>query len=423
MSDKEAQRPGIVRAARSGKVTNAEGALALGISVRQFRRLKVADKRLGVEGLIHGNRGRPSARRLKEADRNRIVELINGRYAGLNDCHLTEKLRELEKLEISRETVRQIRLAEHIAPVRRRRAPPHRSRRLRQAREGAMVLIDASQHLWLEERGPLWNLLGALDDATGKILVLHFRQHEDLHGYTKLLRRLTTHGLPCALYGDRLSVFVRNDDHWSLEEQLAGEQTPTQFGLMLAELAIGYITAHSPQAKGRIERLWETLQDRLVAELRLRGIDTIEEAEAYLPEFIRDYNQRFGAAVLLTSHYMDDVTALCPRVIVIDRGHLVYDGDLQELVRRVRPDKRVSIRLSAPADRALLDKLGTVVSADAAQVVLSVPAAKVNVVVRDALAALPVVDLTIEDPPLEEVMRELFSAQRGEAGGHKQAGA
>jgi len=294
MSDKEAQRPGIVRAARSGKVTNAEGALALGISVRQFRRLKVADKRLGVEGLIHGNRGRPSARRLKEADRNRIVELINGRYAGLNDCHLTEKLRELEKLEISRETVRQIRLAEHIAPVRRRRAPPHRSRRLRQAREGAMVLIDASQHLWLEERGPLWNLLGALDDATGKILVLHFRQHEDLHGYTKLLRRLTTHGLPCALYGDRLSVFVRNDDHWSLEEQLAGEQTPTQFGLMLAELAIGYITAHSPQAKGRIERLWETLQDRLVAELRLRGIDTIEEAEAYLPEFIRDYNQRFA---------------------------------------------------------------------------------------------------------------------------------
>jgi len=140
------------------------------------------------------------------------------------------------------------------------------------------------------------------------------------------------------------------------------------------------------------------------------GLDVSMQAK--MREFIRDYNQRFGAAVLLTSHYMDDVTALCPRVIVIDRGHLIYDGDLQQLVRRVRPDKRVSIRLSAAIDRAQLDKLGAVVSVDAAQVVLSVPAVKVNVVVRDALATLPVVDLTIEDPPLEEVMREIFSAQR-----------
>jgi ABC-2 type transport system ATP-binding protein len=146
------------------------------------------------------------------------------------------------------------------------------------------------------------------------------------------------------------------------------------------------------------------------------GLDVSMQAK--MREFIRDYNQRFGAAVLLTSHYMDDVTALCPRVIVIDRGRLIYDGDLQELVRRVRPDKRVSIRLSGLVDptqlRAQLDKLGTVVSADAGKVVLSVPAGKVNVVVRDALATLPVADLTIEDPPLEEVMREVFSAQKAE---------
>ena len=140
------------------------------------------------------------------------------------------------------------------------------------------------------------------------------------------------------------------------------------------------------------------------------GLDVSMQAK--MREFIRDYNQRYGAAVLLTSHYMDDVVALCPRVIVIDRGRLVYDGNLQELVRRVRPDKRVSMRLSAPVERAVLDKLGTVVTAEPAQAVLSVPALKVNVVVRDALAALPVVDLTIEDPPLEEVMREMFSAER-----------
>jgi ABC-2 type transport system ATP-binding protein len=142
------------------------------------------------------------------------------------------------------------------------------------------------------------------------------------------------------------------------------------------------------------------------------GLDVSMQAK--MREFIRDYNQRFGAAVLLTSHYMDDVVALCPRVIVIDRGHLIYDGDLKELVRRVRPEKRLTVRLSAAVDRAALEKMATVVSADAAQAVLSVPAARVNVVVRDALAALPVVDLTIEDPPLEEVMRELFTAQRRE---------
>jgi transposase len=226
MSDKEAQRPGIVRAALSGKITNAEGALVLGISVRQFRRLKVACKRLGVQGLIHGNRGRASARRLNEADRTQIVELINGRYAGLNDCHLTEKLRELENLEISRESVRQIRLAERIAPVRRRRAPPqHRSRRLREVREGAMVLIDASEHLWLEARGLRWNLLGAIDDALARSSPCTSASTKICMATLKCCAILiTTHGLPCSLYGDRLAVFVRNDTHWSLEEQLAGEQ-------------------------------------------------------------------------------------------------------------------------------------------------------------------------------------------------------
>lgn len=295
MSSKEARRPGLIQAALAGKLMNRDGASALGLSVRQFRRLKSAYREDGVEGLVHGNRGRQSSRRLKETDRSRIVAWLHGTYAGLNDTHLTEKLREIEKLEVSRETVRQIRLSEQIAPARRRRAPKHRTRRLREAREGAMVLIDSSQHLWFEDRGPLWNLLGAIDDASGKILVLHFRLHEDLHGYTELLRRLVAdYGLPGNLYGDRLGVFVRNDDHWTLDEQLAGQQDLTQFGSMLAELAVGFIAARSPQAKGRIERLWETLQDRLVAELRLRGIDTVEAAEAFLPEFIRDFNQRFA---------------------------------------------------------------------------------------------------------------------------------
>ncbi|HXU63261.1 MAG TPA: ATP-binding cassette domain-containing protein [Polyangia bacterium] len=139
------------------------------------------------------------------------------------------------------------------------------------------------------------------------------------------------------------------------------------------------------------------------------GLDVSMQAK--MRDFIRDYNERYGAAVLLTSHYMDDVVALCPRVVVIDHGRLIYDGDLRELARRVRPDKRLTVRLAHPVDRAELDRLGTVVTAEAAQAVLSVPHARLQTVVRDALAALPIVDLSIEDAPLEEVMRELFGAQ------------
>jgi transposase len=302
MSDKEARRPGLVQAALAGKVTNGQAALALKVSVRQFRRLKAAYRRAGVEGLLHGNRGKPSARRLSPEDQQRTVDFINQRYAGLNDCHLTEKLREVEGLWVSRATVRRIRVAAGVPAAHQRRAPKHRSRRLREACEGALVQLDGSEFRWLGEDQPVLTLHGAIDDATGKIVALHFRPAEDLHGYTELLRRLiATHGLPCNLYGDRLNVFIRNDAHWSIDEQLAGEQSRTQFGQMLVELAVGFIAAQCPQGKGRIERLWQTLQDRLVAELRLRGITTVDAAEAFLPEFIADFNRRFARSPRLTA--------------------------------------------------------------------------------------------------------------------------
>jgi ABC-2 type transport system ATP-binding protein len=136
------------------------------------------------------------------------------------------------------------------------------------------------------------------------------------------------------------------------------------------------------------------------------GLDVSMQAK--MRAFVKEYNERFGAAVLLTSHYMDDVVALCPRVVVIDHGRLIYDGDLRALARKIRPDKRVTIRFSKAVDPGDLARLGTIVSAEAAQAVLSVPAEQASAVVRDALATLPIVDLAIEEPPLEEVMRELF---------------
>src|SRR5438034_831857 len=231
-----------------------------------------------------------------------------------------------------------------------------RHRRVPSAARGALIQIDGSPFPWLGDRGPELMLLGAVDDATTEILALQFRLAEDVHGYVTLFRDVfTAHGLPLAVYGDRLNLLVRNDAHWSVEEQLAGVQAPTHLGRMLETLAVGYIAARSPQAKGRIERLWGTVQDRLVSELRLRGIRTVEAAHAYLPEFIADFNRRFGKppadrqpvwrrpprdlALILGCRYRrvvarDNTVRLGPRLVQL-RGARAYAGltvDVRELL-------------------------------------------------------------------------------------------
>jgi transposase len=341
MSQKEARRPGLVQAAVAGRITTAAGAHALEMSRRQFRRLKARYRADGVRGLVHRLRGRPSPRTLDVEVRDRVLELIQTTYRDFNDCHATEKLRELEGLPVSRSTVRRLRRAQGRPPKRRRRPPQHRARRPRRPTMGSLVLVDGSQFDWLGTGTPLF-LLGAIDDATSTLLALHFRHAEDLHGYLTLLGQLAARdGLPVTLYGDRLGVFVRNDAHWSLEEELQGAQHPTHFGQVLQDLGIGYIAAHSPQAKGRIERLWETLQDRLVAELRLHGRTTVEAAEAFLPTYLADHNRHLAQppadataawrrpprdlADRLSCRYTrrvarDNIVRLGPRVLQIPRG-------------------------------------------------------------------------------------------------------
>jgi hypothetical protein len=297
MSRKEVPRAGLVKAALAGKITNAEGAGALRLSVRQFRRLKRRVQGSGVAGLLHRSRGQPSPRRLPPAVRAQVVALMTTTYDGFNDIHLTEKLQERHALPISRATVRRLRRGLGRPATRRRRAPKHRRRRERAPALGQLVQLDASPFAWLEGRGPAASLHGLIDDATSIPLALWFRPTEDLHGYLTVLgQACRDYGVPVTLYGDRFGVFVRNDPHWTLDEQLRGQQDPTHFGRVLADLGIGFLRAQSPQAKGRIERLWATLQDRLVSELRLRGIATLEAANAFLPEFLRDFRRRFSCA-------------------------------------------------------------------------------------------------------------------------------
>ena len=295
MSRKEVPRAGLLKAALAGRITNAQGGRALGLSIRQFRRLKKRFREEGARGLLHALRGRPGNRRLAPQARQQIGVLMTTTYAGFNDVHLTEKLREVHHLVVSRSSVRHIRLALGRPATRRRAAPQHRSRRPRRPALGELAQLDASPYAWFEDRGPAATLHGVIDDATSTPLALCFRPHEDLHGYVTILdRTCRMYGVPLELYGDRLNVFARNDAHWTLAEEIQGHQDPTHFGRMLQALGIGFIRAHSPQAKGRIERLWNTLQDRLTSELRLRDISTLEAGNAFLPEFLADFTCRFA---------------------------------------------------------------------------------------------------------------------------------
>lgn len=284
----------------------AQAAAALGLTARQVRRLRGRLRREGPGGLVHGNRGRPAPNQLPDPLRAQIVALARGRYAGLNDHHLTEKLTAVEGLRVSRATVQRVLRAAGVVSPRRRRPPRHRSRRPRRAQAGLLLQLDGSPFAWFGPAQPRCSLLAAIDDATSTVLVGTFRAQEDAAGYLRLLHTLgRTVGLPVAVYTDAHGIFVRNDPHWTVAEQLQGFQEPPQVGRAFQALGIHHIVANSPQAKGRIERLWTTLQDRLVVELALAGITTPAAGDAFLATtFLPALNAQFAVpAAVATRAY------------------------------------------------------------------------------------------------------------------------
>jgi len=296
MSQRELNRMHVVRLTLEGRESVGRGAKLLGISTRQLKRLRRKMRERGVGGLLHGNRGRRPWNRSDSELIGKVLQLAEGRYKGFNDTHLSEKLNEKEQIELSRSTIRAILRHGGVAAVRRRRPKRHYKRRERKAQQGALLLWDGSPHGWLGAQGPQWTLVAVMDDATGAFLWGVFAEQEDAQSYLILLKQiLSEKGIPLAIYMDRHGIFRRNDDHWTVEEQLAGEQIPTQVGQALAAVGIEPIFALSPQAKGRIERLFGTLQDRLVSELRLAGIRTQKEATDFLNgPFKADFNRRFA---------------------------------------------------------------------------------------------------------------------------------
>jgi transposase len=296
MSQTELQKVKVIENAVQGRITVAEASQLLNLSPRQVKRWKARYEPGGIEWVHHGNQGTSKPWALRAALRRKIVALAKGKYSGFNDSHLTEKLVEIEKIQVSRETVRRVLREAGLASPQKRRPPKYRSRRERKPRLGMMVLTDASREDWLEGRGPVLTLIGYQDDATGAALAARFQlEPEDTLGYLRQLRALVErHGIPLSLYRDQHGTFQRNDKNWTLEEELSGRQTPTQFGRVLEELGIVSIRALSPQAKGRVERMWKTFQDRLKSELRLAKARTLEQANAVLEPFLEQFNRRFG---------------------------------------------------------------------------------------------------------------------------------
>lgn len=297
LSKKEQSRLRVLNQVCVGDITAAEAAERLKLSLRQVRRLLAAYRKDGAGALAHGNRGRKPAIAFSESFRQEVLQrAADPLYAGCNDTHLSELLAEREGLHVSRPTLRRwLRASDRPSP-RKRRPKRYRKLRARAPRLGLLLQIDTSFHAWFEDRGPMAALVGAIDDATGQVVSAHFREQEDTAGYfTMLADILRTNGIPGALYHDGRTTFIylRNPQP-SLEEELEGILPQTQFARAAADLGIALIHARSPQAKGRIERLWLTLQDRLRIELRLAGIADIDSANAFLPGFLTRYNDHFA---------------------------------------------------------------------------------------------------------------------------------
>lgn len=297
MTATDQERARVLARLDRGELTIEGAALRLGLSARQIARLRARYVASGPGGLIHGNRGRPSSRRTPATLRDRVVNLATTVYAGVNDCHLAELLAEREGIDLGRVTVRRILRDAGVASPRRRRPPGHRSRRERLPAEGCLLQLDGSRHDWLEGRGPWLTLVGAIDDATGRVPAATFRDQEDAAGYLEILRTIALGvGLPLAIYRDRHGAFEPTVAR--RRGTLHEERGLSQVGRVLAELGIASIAASSPQAKGRIERLWGTWQDRLVAELRLAGVDDRDGANAFLAEYLPRHDARFAVPAL-----------------------------------------------------------------------------------------------------------------------------
>jgi len=292
MSQQELQRLPVIEAVRVRRMTQGAAAECLGLSERQIRRLQDRLQQEGPQGLRHRGRGRPSNHRYPDQLRQRVLALMRARYPDFGPTLACEQLAARHRIGLSDETLRH--WMRHAGLWAGRRQPrPHRQWRERKACCGEMVQVDGSHHAWLERRGPILVLMGYIDDATNRVFARFYDYEGTLPALDSFARYAKRYGLPQSVYVDRHTTY-RSPGRRTLEDELAGRARPqSQFERALSELGVQVIPAYSPQAKGRIERLFGTFQDRLVKELRLAQVSTRDDANRFLARYLPTYNRRF----------------------------------------------------------------------------------------------------------------------------------
>ena len=317
MSRREATRLHILRQAVEKRMTQGEAAGLMGLSDRQVRRLIQRVRAEGEAGICHRARGKVSNHRIPPRVKARALTLFRETYRDFNLVHATEKLGERHEISIHAETLRLWLQAADI-PYRKRRARQHRQWRERKAHAGELVQLDGSHHDWFEGRGPVCVFLGYIDDATNTVWGRFYDYEGTWPALDSLKRYIRQYGLPQSVYLDKHTTYKS----WApptLDEQLTDQKPRSQFERSLAELGIEVIHANSPQAKGRVERLFKTLQDRLVKELRLLGVTSVAEANAFLESYLPQYNRRFSrvAASVADLHRPTPSSRALDRVLCI----------------------------------------------------------------------------------------------------------
>jgi transposase len=292
MKPREIKRLHLIRQALEQKISQEQAAEVAGLSPRQMRRLMKRVETEGDRGIVHRRRGQPSNRRIANTIKQKVLALFEKHYPDYGPTLASEKLHERHRIEIHPETLR-LWLRQARLPYKQRRARPHRQWRPRRSCFGQMVQMDGSHHDWLEGRGPKLVLMGYIDDATNTVEARFYDHEGTVPALDSFRRWVKRYGLPCSVYLDKHTTY-RSTQTPSVEEQLDGrEQSQSQFQRAMSELGVEVIHAHSPAAKGRVERLFQTLQDRLVKELRLAGAATLVEANQVLERYLPVYNQRF----------------------------------------------------------------------------------------------------------------------------------